>query len=155
MNKIKINKIKLNNIAIIFIIAIFFILDRCFKKIAISFDGEWVIVKNLLSFKFAANHNIAFSLPLSIYITLPLTLLIIIGLITWLILLIKKRDLNHLSLLSLLLIILGALSNLIDRFQLKYVIDYLNIKDFSILNLADVMISLGAFLYLLKLSKKN
>ncbi|MDI3496179.1 MAG: signal peptidase [Patescibacteria group bacterium] len=156
MNKTKKKKFKLNNIAIIFIIAIFFIIDRYLKKVAISFqEKELILIKNLFSFQFTPNRNIAFSLPLPINITLPLTIIIITGLIAFLIFLIKKEKLNNLYLFSLLLIIFGAISNLIDRLEFKYIIDYLYIKNFSVLNLADLMISLGALLYLVKLYKNN
>jgi lipoprotein signal peptidase len=37
-------------------------------------------------------------------------------------------------------IILGATSNLADRFQYGYVIDYFDLKYFTVFNLADVLI---------------
>ncbi|MBU1778489.1 signal peptidase II, partial [Patescibacteria group bacterium] len=42
-------------------------------------------------------------------------------------------------------IIFGAISNLTDRLEYGYVIDYFSLKYFTIFNLADVMIVIGVF----------
>ncbi|MCK5081032.1 MAG: signal peptidase II [Candidatus Moranbacteria bacterium] len=51
----------------------------------------------------------------------------------------------------LLLVLAGALSNLIDRLFLGGVVDYLSILNFPIFNLADSFISLGFLFFLLNL----
>ncbi len=46
------------------------------------------------------------------------------------------------------LIVLGAGSNLLDRIKYSYVIDYIDLKYFTVFNIADTMISLGVALLL-------
>jgi len=53
--------------------------------------------------------------------------------------------------LSVALIMAGALGNLIDRMMRGYVIDYIDVKWFSIFNLADVYINIGVALLILLL----
>ncbi len=51
--------------------------------------------------------------------------------------------------------ITGAISNIIDRLSYGYVIDYLSLRYFTVFNLADVMISSGAIILILKNLKKT
>jgi len=55
----------------------------------------------------------------------------------------------------LFLVILGALSNLLDRLKFGYVVDYLDLRYFTVFNLADVMIVGGGVLILRELAKKG
>jgi signal peptidase II len=157
MNKAFIKQLKLKNIAIIFIIAIFFVIDRYLKKLALglSSNEEFIIIGKVLSFKMTPNYQIAFSLPMPTYIILPITLVIIITLIFIIFkLILKNKNINH-EILALTLIVLGAISNLFDRLQFSYVIDYLYLKNFSILNIADIMISLGTIFFIISHYKMN
>ncbi|MBR5305160.1 MAG: signal peptidase II [Candidatus Gastranaerophilales bacterium] len=63
---------------------------------------------------------------------------------------IKKITFNDkLQLLSMTIFSAGALGNVIERIQFKYVIDYikLNFINFPIFNAFDIMICVGIFLY--------
>jgi signal peptidase II len=46
---------------------------------------------------------------------------------------------------ALFLAFLGAFSNLYDRLHYGYVIDYFDLKYFTVFNLSDVMIIIGIF----------
>ena len=54
---------------------------------------------------------------------------------------------------SLLLIISGALGNIIDRIRFRYVIDFLYVKiiDFPVFNVADCYVTIGTFLLIIAL----
>lgn len=52
-------------------------------------------------------------------------------------------------------IIAGVISNIIDRLLYKSVIDYINLKVWPVFNLADVYITIGVILLLLKLKKNG
>jgi len=102
------------------------------------------------------NPNIAFGLPLPQMITIILAsiILILLGFLWWQSFLKKKLW----QALAVSLIIIGALSNLLDRLLFGYVIDYLNIFIWPVFNLADVMIVIGVLIYILnefKIIKKS
>ena len=107
---------------------------------------------NLLQISFSPNQNIAFSLPLPqiISITLVIIILILLGFLWWVNLVGKKIW----ELTAISFIILGAISNLLDRLLFGFVIDYINIFIWPVFNLADVMIVGGIFIYILSEFKK-
>lgn len=142
-------------IAIILLIAIFFILDRYLKFIAInSFKNtSFNLIGDFLSFTFTSNYYIAFSLPFSGPALNILIALIIIFLFSYLFYSIRKYN-NDLLIVSFLLILIGAVSNFIDRVTLGYVVDYIYLKNFTVFNMADVYISCGAIISIASLNKK-
>jgi len=101
---------------------------------------------------YTPNQNVAFSLPLPqiLIIVIVIVILIVLSFIWWQNL--KKNNLWELTAYSL--IILGAVSNLIDRLIFGYVIDYINIFFWPVFNLADVMIVAGIIIYILSEFKK-
>ena len=121
---------------------LFFIFDRLLK-IRARDAGEGII-----------NSGIAFSIPLPSVITILLTAGIIIYLVTLLLKhAIKKQTLHVVALVTLLT---GALSNLIDRLLYKGVIDYIQPGSFlPSFNIADILISVGIFLWLTLELKSN
>lgn len=134
------------NIALIFI-AIFFLLDRYFKYLALNKEIKKEIISKVLNFSLSKNYNISFSLKIfnnPEYLILFISS-IIIFLIIYIIYL-KKNNYSQNIILSLQLIIFGAISNLIDRVNHFFVIDYLDFFNISVLNIADIMISIGAIL---------
>jgi signal peptidase II len=78
---------------------------------------------------------------------------IIFGLIIYLIKLFKAK--RYKVLIALTFIILGAISNLFDRFRFGFVIDYFDLKYFTVFNLADMMITLSIFILLFKEIKRG
>lgn len=150
MNKTLKNKINFLNIAIISVIAIFFVLDRYLKSLALKLaPGESInLISDLFSFSFSKNPYIAFSLPIGPNVITPLVIIIIISLIMAIVWLIYKQKRLSLQTIFLIIILLGAVSNAIDRLQYTYVIDYLRLKNLSVFNIADAMISLGTILYI-------
>ena len=53
------------------------------------------------------------------------------------------------------LIIAGAFSNLLDRFFYGAVIDYWQMRNFNIFNLADIMIVAGLIIFVFNFSKNK
>ncbi len=157
MNNLNQNKKVFLNIAWPFVIAMFFITDRIFKELALK-QGLLIsksIISDLLSFRLLFNQNIAFSLPISGPI-----LIVIISIVILLLIYIIFQHFIHLKnnksdVYILVLILFGAISNLIDRFFYGAVVDYLDLKYFTIFNLADVMISVGVIIYFINYLKKD
>lgn len=139
--------------AIITFIAIFFVsLDRLLKIIALNYQYPKNIIKDLLQFNFVPNYYIAFSIP---FTGILLNFLICIILFFLFYYLIKKiKELNIYESSPLVFITLGTMSNLFDRLKYGYVIDYIDLKYFTIFNIADSMIVCGVF-YLIFLTLKK
>lgn len=146
------SKIYFKNIAVILIIAMFFIIDRFLKMLALNMEADKTknIIGQIFSFSFTKNYNIAFSLPLGgpvlniIIISLILVIILIIGHSIW-----QEKKISKKSIV-LTFILFGAISNIVDRLKYGFVIDYLELKYFTIFNLADIMISLGAIILILQ-----
>jgi lipoprotein signal peptidase len=122
---------------------IFFILDRLFKNLALH--GTIDHQKNYhlaLSFDFLPN-----------WLVLGLHILITLILISYLIKTWQQRK-ELVFFISLTLIIIGALSNLIDRLRYSFVIDYIDMH-FYYNNLADIYIWAGVVLLIIYSFKKD
>lgn len=151
MNKL-ISKIKLQNIAIAFGIAIFFMADRYLKIFAQKLVPEthFKLLSDWLIFRFTPNPYIAFSLPFSGILLNITVILIILGLIYYIFYLILNKKNRNLSqserkhtIILLTIILFGAISNIQDRLFYGYVVDYLELRYFTVFNIADIMISAG------------
>ena len=115
-------------------------------------ETGFYLLGNFLQINYTMNFNLAFGLPVpqGVTIFIVLILLIFLSLLwTWHFLL---REIN--KLLGLSLVIVGALSNLMDRLIVGHVIDYLNIWIWPVFNLADIMIVVGVIIYLIFNYKK-
>lgn len=138
------------------IVVFFVILDRFIKFLAINqyLDEPVAVLGGWFSLYFTPNYFIAFSLPLSgVWLNFLIVLLVLIILyyiihITWLR---KKYDYQA---FALTIIFLGAISNMLDRFRYGFVIDYLDLKYFTVFNIADIMIA-GGVLSLVLFFYKN
>ncbi len=145
MNKVK-DFFTKKNIVILLIVTMFFVFDRYLKYLAINLLEDFVIVKNILTFTFFANKYISFSIPLSGYLLNIFLLILIIFLFFYLFYIFKKN--KHFEFFAYFSIFLGAISNFLDRIKYSYVIDYLDLKYFTIFNLADFLIFCGCFFVL-------
>ena len=113
-------------------------------------DGKSIIfIDSLLNFTSTHNYGGAYSI-FSAY-TLVLTIfsvIMIVGIILYDIFLFDGEK-NTLYTISISMILGGAIGNLIDRFFLGYVRDFLELKfiSFPIFNFADIMLTVGCFLF--------
>ncbi|MFC1622380.1 signal peptidase II [Patescibacteria group bacterium] len=135
---------KIYNIkTITFFIVIVFCLDRIFKYLALN--------NKIFFYK---NPGITFSIKIPENLFLYFYILVFLILIILIHFLIKEiKNKNLLLITSYALLIIGAASNLIDRFKFNYVIDYLNFY-FFYNNLADIAICFGIILLIINLFKK-
>lgn len=86
------------------------------------------------------NENLAFSLPIMDYILYPLVLLVIFIVINfWL----KAYRIKNILIWPWGLLIVGAISNLLDRFQYGGVVDFINVPYFTVFNVSDIYISIA------------
>jgi signal peptidase II len=134
-----------------------FLNDRALKILA----EKGIVQGNILGwgdwfqFKLTYNSGVAFGINLNYYFIIVFYLIAIFILVWYIISLYKTRSSRYLAIFASTLVLLGAISNLFDRIQIGQVIDYLYLKNFSIFNLADVMITVGAVILILISGKKS
>lgn len=145
------------NQVLIALLSIFLILavDQYSKSLVhryLSVGDSIPVAKNILHITFVTNTGAAFGLlkdSTSIFITISLIAVIwIAGVILRAVK--KGRFLYNRTFDSgLILIIAGALGNLIDRLRFGYVIDFIDVRIWPVFNIADASISSGTFLLIL------
>jgi len=126
-----------------------FLLDRILKWLSLQDDTPHLLNK-FLGWQPFLNTGIAFSIPVPNIVTVLLSI-IILSLVFYLI--IAGANRSTFNFFALILIFVGALSNLIDRIWISNTIDYFLIFT-SLFNLADVFIVSGFVLYLFQTLKK-
>lgn len=130
--------------------AMFFVIDRILKYFAVRNLLPKLALGDFFKLAFTPNSFISFSLPLSGTPLIVIVSLIMIALISYIIYLIIKKKSETLEVVLLTTILFGAINNYTDRINYGFVIDYLEVKNFTVFNLSDVMICLGAGLLILK-----
>lgn len=141
--------------AAIFFAAAFFIADRLLKILFAGYlSGQFFsLLGQWLSLRLAFNRGIAFSLPLPLALTLSLSLTVLVLLFY---LLVKSfKAYKSLEFWGLILLFTGAASNWLDRLKWSAVVDYFDLKYFTIFNLADILIVVGIFLLILSFRQKK
>lgn len=101
-------------------------------------------------FAFERFHNmgIAFSLPIPLWLVLPLTGVFLIALVIW-----TRKNPTAWTYVALAALFLGAASNGFDRIAYGFTIDYLRIIN-GIINIADILVLAGISMLLLAKNKK-
>lgn len=118
---------------------------------------HFVVIDGFFNITYAENEGAAFSILQGkrIYFII-ITFVVIIGLVIYLL----KENAKGIEKICLILIMAGAIGNLIDRIIHGYVIDFLDFNifgyDFPIFNVADSYITIGVILFILnELMKGN
>ena len=144
-------KIKIKTI---FIILLLVIIDFISKLLVINLlkDNTLIIIKNFLKFTYVKNYGAAFGiLSGSVILLVLLTIIFIYYIIKE----IKNNSSNELSMYSYILILSGALGNLIDRIFRGYVVDFISFRIFgremAVFNIADSFITIGAILLIISM----
>lgn len=107
-------------------------------------------IPKILEFLYVENRGIAFGMlkGKSMFI-IPLTLVILLVCIYFVIFYFKRR--KHLAVTGLVMILAGAIGNLVDKIRLGYVVDFIHTTfvEFPVFNMADIFICTGAGLFAL------
>ena len=111
-------------------------------------SGRVTVIPGVLEFMYTQNPGAAFGSMQdenSRWIFMSLSTVAILGILIYLF---WKRPKSKLLCASLALIVGGGIGNMIDRFALKYVVDFLEFTfiDFPVFNIADVCIVVGTFM---------
>ncbi len=123
---------------------------------ALKAEPPITLIRNLLEFRYAENSAIAFSMlsGMDEKIRAPLILgfsALAFGFLFWMIW--ESRRFSTYQILPLMLILAGALGNILDRVRHGYVVDFIHVhwKDvwsYPIFNIADSLICIGIILYI-------
>ncbi|MDD4290585.1 MAG: signal peptidase II [Patescibacteria group bacterium] len=126
------------------IISKFFILNRLPPGGVYLFDG--------VGFELHKNYGMAFGISIYNILIIPISTIIIIFLLVALqeALRLKKYNLSF----FIGLIVIGAISNLMNRIFYGYVIDFISIYFFPVFNFSDLYIVIGIIFCFLFLNKK-
>jgi signal peptidase II len=141
--------------AVYYFAAIFFIaIDRFLKVLSLDYFQVRKInlVGDLLNFTFSKNYYIALSIPVAKIVLMIVIPILILCLMFYSIVFFKKEKVDFAGLLTI--ISFCAISNYYDRLVYGFVIDYLELKWFTVLNLADIIISVSVFIFIIVNYKK-
>ncbi len=116
-------------------------------------NGESIkLIGNFLRFTYAENKGAAFSIlqnQLWFFIIISIVMLGVLAYIYF-----KTKNITKISRLSIAMIAGGAIGNLIDRVNLGYVVDFIDVRfgsfyDFPIFNIADSFVVCGTILMII------
>lgn len=121
------------------------VLDQLTKYLVHTYSQETVeIIGRFFRIEYSQNTGVAFGLPVP-YTLLIIGNIVLMGLIIWIIN--KEFDLEQpIGKSALVLILAGALGNLIDRLTRGFVVDFIGVWSWPNFNLADAYISVGILL---------
>lgn len=145
-------KLKIHVTVSVLVSGSFLFLDQLFKSIARTNPFyTYYLFKPWIGWEYFENPGIAFGIPVPQFLIVILTPISIVLLVAWWM---KKKQKNFFCYLGTTLIIAGAISNLIDRMLFSFTVDYLRIFT-SVMNVADMIIVIGAGLLVWEKMKKN
>lgn len=136
----------------IILVLVLIIIDQSLKIYVLknNMDNK-TIINNTLQIDYVENKGGAFGIGQTSTVTFIVTNIIVLGLILRFIYL-QKEEMDTKTLIMLLLILAGGISNFMDRISLGFVVDYINLFpkiNFPRINLADVYICVGWAAFLL------
>lgn len=152
-------KKRISSILIAFSVFAVLLADQISKLVILhklSQDQSIPIIKGILHITFVKNTGAAFGLfKNSTFIFIGVSIAAIIMILAMLIKSIRKnRFLSSYTLNSgLVLIMSGAMGNLIDRVRLGYVVDFIDVRVWPVFNIADSTITIGTLLLIVSFSK--
>ena len=134
-------KISKTTVSIIVLIIVLLILDQLIKLVIIN-NPTKTIIPNVVEIKLTENKDGAFGVGQNSTFSYIVTNVIVLGIII-------KFMTNGNKLIDvktkvvLALVLAGGISNLIDRICRGYVLDFINIKNLPVFNLADLYVLIG------------
>lgn len=131
--------------------ALLLLLDRATKYAALHYLPDGGLLWRWGGMVGIKNTGIAFSFPLPVILLIIILALAVISICTWLYL--HWSSGNTRQVRGMLLILTGALSNIIDRLWYGGVVDIFYLPFWATFNLADVGIVIGAGLVVFKKTK--
>ncbi len=152
-------KRRINNLIGILAIPLILSIDQFSKAIIssrLSAGQSIPIIKNALHITFVKNSGAAFGLfknSTYFFIAISVIAVIMIGVILLKVFRSGKFSENVSGNLGLILIMSGAIGNLIDRVSLRYVIDFIDVRVWPVFNIADSSITIGTVILIFSFAR--
>lgn len=146
---------------IILIASFSLVFDQIIKYLFSNVISGFVLIPNFISFIYAENEGVAFSMLSGNRLFIILITILLLGILIYML---EKEHVNSRQNLKLVVLSYGflfggILGNLIDRIIRGYVVDYVSLNiigyHFPIFNLADLFITLGVILLVIKTLKEE
>lgn len=144
----------------LFIITFFVVADQFSKQVIVNYielGTKKEIIPNFFYINHVRNSGAAWSMfegQQTLFIIITALAIIYFGYMLF-----RTKYKSKIEMISYLLIIGGAIGNLIDRISFKYVVDFLDFYifsyDFPVFNIADSFLTIGVILYLLSIILEN
>lgn len=144
-------------IILVITIIILVILQQCIKMYIVENykdKGSTSLIEDMVNITYVENTGGAWGIAQGDIATFVIANILVIGIIIRFIITQKDR-IGTLTLISLILILSGGISNFIDRIIRGYVVDYIDITplfEFPVFNLDDVIIIIGWILFVALIS---
>ncbi len=139
----------------LFTISIFIIIDQIVKVIATEMTNAIDIIPGFLRLNYVKNFGVAWSMFNN---QMLLIILFSIGAISYLIYIMYQYRNDLIVHFGVMMMIGGALGNMIDRIFRGFVVDYVDVVifgyDFPIFNIADMLLVCGAILIFVETARK-
>ena len=143
-------------IGISLIIIVLDIISKLLISMNMNLNSSITVINNFFNITYVHNYGAAFSILIGARIVLILISLIILYILYKYL---KKEELNKYNTICYSFLIGGIIGNLIDRIIYGYVIDFLSFKiinyNFPIFNVADIFITLGTFMFLIRMVRSD
>ena len=150
---------RISSIASVLSVFLILLIDQVSKSVIssrLSAGQSIPIIKNVLHITFVKNTGAAFGLfknSAYFFILVSIIAVVVIGTIITRAVRSDKFLSNPVLNFGLILIISGALGNLIDRVRLLYVIDFIDFRIWPVFNIADSSITIGTALLIISFAK--
>ena len=135
------------------------LIDQIIKFVVYNYLTNVTLIPNFLSLVYAENEGVAFSMLSGSRMFIILISIILLGILIYMLSKEKVEKNEKVTILSYGLLIGGILGNLIDRIIRGVVIDYVSLNifgyPFPIFNLADLFITTGVILIVIKTIKDD
>ncbi len=114
-------------------------------------QAPYVVMEGVFELRYLENRGAAFGMMQGQYMLFYVLTVIMTIFILWEIKRLFKNPKYRPFVLTLLLVLSGAIGNFIDRISLQYVVDFFYFKliDFAIFNMADSYITIAVILFIL------
>ena len=131
------------------LVPILIIVDQISKFLVLNFlTSEKIIIENFISLNLVNNTGVAFGLNSGQNMTNNFIGILFIFIIVRF-LISQKNNIDSKTEIIIYMILAGGISNLIDRIIRRDVVDFINVKNFSVFNIADIYIVVGWILFII------